>query len=149
MGKHHTYFGAVVVCALLMMLTASACGGSDSPSPAPSPTPSPSPSPTPTPSPSPGATATVTISGNAVSPRAVTITQGGRVTFVNNDTRTHDMASNPHPEHTQCPEINSVGFLSPGQSRATSNMNTVRTCGFHDHNQDSNTALQGTITITQ
>jgi hypothetical protein len=71
------------------------------------------------------------------------------VTFVNNDNRTHDMASNPHPEHTQCPEINSVGFLTPGQSRTTSNLTTVRTCGYHDHNQDSNTALQGTITITQ
>jgi hypothetical protein len=57
------------------------------------------------------------------------------------------MSSNPHPEHTDCPEINQVGFLQPGQSRQTGNLNTARTCGFHDHNQDSNTALQGTIRI--
>ena len=47
--------------------------------------------------------------------------------------RSHEMFSDPHPEHTDCPEINQVGFLSPGQSRQTGNLNTVRTCGFHDH----------------
>jgi hypothetical protein len=29
----------------------------------------------------------------------------------------------------------------------TGNLNTPRTCGFHDHNQPSVTGLQGTITI--
>ena len=38
--------------------------------------------------------------------------------FVNNDSRSHEMFSDPHPEHTDCPEINQVGFLSPGQSPA-------------------------------
>jgi len=69
------------------------------------------------------------------------------VTFVNSDSRTHQMFSNPHPEHTDCPEINDVGFLNPRQSRQTGNMNTVRTCGYHDHNQDTVVSLQGTITI--
>ncbi len=53
--------------------------------------------------------------------------------FVNNDTKSHNMASDPHPEHTDCPEINTVGLLQPGQSRETENLVTVRTCGFHDH----------------
>jgi hypothetical protein len=57
------------------------------------------------------------------------------------------MESNPHPEHTDCPEINQVGFLSAGQTRLTGNLNTVRTCGFHDHDQPSNQSLQGTIVI--
>jgi hypothetical protein len=57
------------------------------------------------------------------------------------------MNSNPHPEHTDCPAINDVGFLSPGQSKQTGNLNAVRSCGFHDHNQDQNTNLQGTIII--
>jgi plastocyanin len=91
--------------------------------------------------------ATITISNNAVSPQVVTISPGSRVTFVNSDSRAHDMASDPHPLHTDCPELNQVGFLSAGQSRATGNLNTVRTCTFHDHNQDTNTALQGTIRI--
>ena len=93
------------------------------------------------------ATTTITISNNAVSPQNITITRGSQVTFVNNDSRPHEMASNPHPEHTDCPEINQVGFVNPGQSRQTGNMNTVRTCGFHDHNQDQVRSLQGTITI--
>jgi plastocyanin len=104
----------------------------------------------PTPTPPPGSTTpttTITISNNAVSPKNISVARGSQVTFVNSDNRAHDMASNPHPEHTDCPEINQVGFLSPGQSRQTGNLNTVRTCGFHDHEQDSVTSLQGTITI--
>lgn len=72
---------------------------------------------------------------------------GTRVTFVNNDTIAHDMASDPHPDHTDCPEINQAGFLTPGQMRQTGNLNRARTCGFHDHNQDQNPLLKGQIII--
>jgi plastocyanin len=82
-----------------------------------------------------------------VSPQSVTVTRGSRVTFVNNDNRNHDIESNPHPEHTDCPEINQVALLSPGQSRQTGVLNNVRTCGYHDHEQDTVRSLQGTITI--
>ena len=85
-------------------------------------------------SPSPGGSNTITISTSGVSPTQITISQGTRVLFVNNDTKAHNVASDPHPEHTDCPEINNVGLLTPGQSRETGNMNTIRTCGFHDHN---------------
>lgn len=92
--------------------------------------------------------ATVTItSAGVVSPSTVTIRQGGRVTFVNNDTRPHDMSSDPHPSHEDCPPMDQVGFLGAGQSRTSGNFNTVRTCGFHDHNLPGNTGLQGRITI--
>jgi plastocyanin len=120
-----------------LALSVAACGGGDS---------SPS-SPTPTPSPGGSSGATITISASGVSPRAVTVSAGSRVTFVNNDSRPHEMASDPHPSHTACPAINDVGFLQPGQNRQTGNLNTPRTCGFHDHNRDSDTSLQGTITI--
>jgi plastocyanin len=110
-----------------------ACGGSTAPSPSPTP--------------SPGDTATITIANNAVSPRNITVARGSQVNFVNSDSRTHQMFSNPHPEHTDCPEINDVGFLNPGQSRRTGNMNTVRTCGYHDHELSTVLSLQGTITI--
>ncbi len=93
-------------------------------------------------------TATITISSaGVVSPSTVTIRQGGRVTFVNNDSRAHDMASDPHPTHEDCPPIDQAGFLSPNQSRTTGNLNVVRSCGFHDHNLPSSTGLQGRITI--
>jgi plastocyanin len=91
--------------------------------------------------------ATITITANGVSPSTVTIAAGGRVTFVNNDSRAHDMASDPHPEHTACPALNDVGFLSPGQQRTSGNLTTVRTCAFHDHNQPDVRNLTGTVVI--
>ena len=100
-----------------------------------------------TPSPAPGPAATITITTAGVTPRSVTIARGSQVQFINNDTTFHEMASNPHPEHTDCPEINSVGFLSPGQSHQTGNLNTVRTCGFHDHDDPTDTRWQGSIVI--
>jgi hypothetical protein len=69
------------------------------------------------------------------------------VTFTNSDIRTHDMESDPHPVHTDCPEINQAGFMTPGQTKLTGNLNTRRTCGFHDHDMSENQSLQGTIII--
>jgi len=118
------------------LVLAVACGGTSG-------TP---PSPTLTCSTLPNAT-TILIVNNAVCPQTLTVTPGSRVMFINNDTRAHDMYSNPHPEHTDCIEINQVGHLDPGQQRETGNLNTIRSCGFHDHMQDQNRALQGTIVI--
>ena len=92
-------------------------------------------------------TPTITIANNAVTPKNINVTRGSRVMFVNNDNQAHDMESDPHPIHTDCPEINQVGFLSAGQSRQTGTLNTARTCGYHDHNRDMVESLQGTITI--
>ena len=94
------------------------------------------------------ATATITIGADGrVSPSTVTIAVGGRVTFVNNHNTAHDMSSDPHPAHTDCPPMSQVGFLSPGQQRTSGNFNTARTCGFHDHNRENDTGLQGRIII--
>ena len=103
------------VAGVILLLILSSCGGGSSPS-----------------SPSAGS-ATVTITSAGVNPTQLNIAQGTRVLFVNNDTRSHSMTSDPHPEHTDCPEINFVNLLQPGQSRETGNLNTIRTCGFHDH----------------
>ena len=111
---------------------AAACGGSTSPSGAGG-------------TPPPNTTITITSSG--VSPKNLTVSAGTQVTFVNNSAITHEMYSDPHPEHTDCPEINNVGTLTPGQSKQTGNLNTVRTCGYHDHLLFTDTSLQGTITI--
>ena len=129
--------------ALAVALTLAACGGGGNSGGS---TPS-SPSPTPTPTPTPGGGRTITITSSGVSPRTLTVPAGSRVTFVNNDSGAYDMNSVPHPAHTDCPEINQVGFWSAGQSRQTGNLNTARTCGYHDHNQSTNTSLQGTIVI--
>jgi hypothetical protein len=132
---------------LATAITAVTCGGGGSSTPT-SPSPSPSPSPTPTPSPSPSGDTTLTISSaGSITPKVLTVAVGSRVTFVNNNSRAHDMASDPHPNHTDCPELNQVGFLQPGQSRQTGNLNTRRTCTYHDHNRDTDTNVQGTIVI--
>jgi plastocyanin len=118
---------------LLAVLGTIACGGSGGGT-------------TPT-SPPPTQTNTITITAAGVSPTAIQIDAGSRVLFINNDSRSHNMTSDPHPEHDECPEINQVGFLSPGQSRETGNLVTVRTCGFHDHDDPNTKSLQGSIVI--
>ncbi len=122
-----------------LLTLAAGCGGNDSPT-----------TPSPTPTPTPGGTGQVTITiGNdgVVSPRTVTVAPGSRVTFTNNHNRSYDVSSDPHPSHTDCPEINQVGFLQAGQTRQTGNLNTVQVCGFHDHDNPTNRNLQGTIRI--
>jgi plastocyanin len=93
-------------------------------------------------------TNTVTITASGVSPRSITVTRGSQVTFINNDSRNHEMASDPHPQHGDCPEIESgVGFITPNRSKLTGNLNIARRCGYHDHNNPSSTALQGEIIV--
>jgi plastocyanin len=93
-------------------------------------------------------TTTVTIANNTVSPKNIQVMRGTQVTFINNDAQSHNMTSNPHPEHTDCPEINSVGLINPGQTKRTDNMTTNRAvCGFHDHDRPDVAGLQGSITI--
>jgi plastocyanin len=89
----------------------------------------------------------VTITASGASPRNVSVALGSRVLFVNNDSHSHNMTSDPHPEHTDCPDLNQVGFLSPGQSRETGNLVVARTCGFHDHDNPDNQTLHGQIVI--
>ena len=134
------------VAAALCMVAAMGCGGSSG---------------TPT-SPTPGGgsggggtggggstnTTTITISASGVmTPNDITVSPGTRVTFVNNHNRAHEINSDPHPSHGECPEIDQVGFLAVGQTKLTGNLNTVRTCGFHDHNEPTNPNLTGRIRI--
>jgi plastocyanin len=116
------------------------CGRSDGPT-------SPSPGPNPDPGGGGTGTTTFTITASGITPRSITVPPGTRVTFVNNDAVPHEMNSDPHPNHGECPAIDQVGFLASGQSKQTGNLNDVRTCGFHDHNRPDSTSLQGTIVI--
>ncbi len=84
---------------------------------------------------------------NQVCPQSLTVARGSQVTFTNQDSVVHQMDSDPHPEHTDCVEINQVGFLNPGQSRQTGNLNIARRCGFHDHGDPDRAALKGAIVI--
>lgn len=90
--------------------------------------------------------ATLTITSSGISPKTVSVPVGSRVTIVNNDTKSHNMNSDPHPEHTQCPALN-VGTLTAGQSRTSQNLTTARTCGMHDHEDADNALWKATITV--
>ena len=125
--------GGAVAAALACAL---ACGGSSSNSTGPSGSCTPS-----------ANANTLVIMNNAICPQALTVTRGSQITIQNQDSRSHDMASDPHPEHTDCPELNQVGFLNTGQSRTSGNLNTARRCGLHDHGDPNNNSLRATITI--
>jgi len=92
--------------------------------------------------------ATITITAAGVSPKSVTVAAGQAVTFINNDNRSHEIASDPHPQHGSCPSLEAgLGTLSAGQSKVTHALGNAGTCGFHDHLDDSNNALRGTIVV--
>jgi plastocyanin len=128
--------------AAVCLLTTVACGGgSDSPT-QPSPPPSggggggaPAPS-----------SVTITITGAGVNPANAEVAVGGTVNVVNNDSSVHEMSSDPHPVHTDCPGLN-IGLLQPNQSRASQALTTARVCGMHDHLNPGTTSLQGRITV--
>ncbi len=114
----------------------SACGGGNGGDTPTNPTPPPNPS-----------QPTITITSAGVSPKELAISAGQRVLFVNNDNRAHEMTSDPHPEHGECPAIDQVGFLNPGQTKETGNFVAAMSCGYHDHVLFNVTALQGRIIV--
>jgi plastocyanin len=89
---------------------------------------------------------TITISGNGLTASSTTLASGGTITWVNSDNRGHEMSSNPHPQHTDCPVL-TIGDLQPGQQRTTAPITSARTCGFHDHQNPGTQSLQGQITV--
>jgi plastocyanin len=127
-GIRHSAFGL----ALAALCAAGACGGSSPAAPTQPPAANPN---------------VVTISSSGVSPKEIQVAPGARVLFVNNDGRRHDVASDDHPDHLECPAINQVGLLTSGQQRETGNLVTVRTCGYHDHDDPDNNSLKGRIVI--
>lgn len=120
----------IAACGAYALLTA--CGGSKTPT---------APQTPPTSGP------TVTIDSSGLVPRTIEIPLGGRLTIVNNDRVSHDMGSDPHPFHEDCPELNQIGMLEPGQARTSGNLVEARTCGMHDHIRPLVTSLQLRITI--
>jgi plastocyanin len=91
--------------------------------------------------------ATITIANGSVNPSQVTISVGQSVRFVNNDGRSRDMSSDPHPAHTNCPSFSNVGVMANGQTKDTFGFGQSGSCGFHDHNDPDNNSVKGRITI--
>jgi plastocyanin len=135
MGRHLLRAGVLSVA---LALAAAACGGGDDNGNPAGPSGGGTPGPV---------AATITITTSGVSPNNITVAPGSRVTFTNNDNRAHTMNSDPHPTHGDCPGLDDVSFIATGTSRTSGNLNAVRTCTYHDHNEPDNRALQGTIRV--
>jgi hypothetical protein len=118
----------VAILVLILILLLASCGGGGSAPTTPS---------------NPSNPYTFTLTSSGVSPKQLVVPPGTRVLFVNQDARRHDVASDPHPEHTDCHEINSVGVLTTGQSHETDNLIAAKTCGFHDHDNPPPTTAAG------
>lgn len=129
-------FGGAVSLALVAM----ACSGNENPN-------------TPTP-PSGGGgvggptvmSLSLSITSGGLSTPTADLAVGGTVTVTNNDSRAHDMDSDPHPAHTDCPSLN-IGPIAPGQTRTSNPQGTARACGMHDHDNPGSQSLMRTIVI--
>lgn len=89
---------------------------------------------------------TITYNGSVFSPSLTTVSSGGKVTWVNNSSRELQIASNPHPVHTDNQEVSGGQFtldIDPGQS-STVTVTKKGTWGHHDH---LNPANRGTLTV--
>lgn len=90
---------------------------------------------------------TVNVTARGFEPPNVTVAVGGRVRFQNLDERAHSIASNPIDTHADCPPINEVGLLVPGQTKSTGRLSEARTCAYHDELSEATQLLTGSITI--
>ena len=146
-------FRLSVVTAAALLAIAS-CGGGDTVSPPAAPAPLPPPTQSP-PKAVDGATITIKSTGFVLDKASADffslsdlhIYQGATLTFVNEDFQAHDIMSDPFHVHTDCPAINVVGFIVPGQSRTTQALTQLRSCGFHDHDHEGNPAYHGVAVI--
>ena len=139
------------VVLLVVVLGCADAGQAPAPSP---PVPAPPTVPAGPPRPLDGATITITSSGFRLDRASAAsfdindlhVYEGGRLTFVNDDSDPHDVLSSPFGAHNDCPEINVAGYLVPGQSRATGPLTHLTPCGFHDHVHEGNPAFGGRVT---
>lgn len=103
----------------------------------------PAPSPPPSPPPPSNNTITVNISGSGFTPSTVTISSGDTVKWVNNDSKSHWPATDPHPQHTGYSGFDSKPGISSGSSWSFK-FNNKGTWNYHDHLFSSKT---GTIIV--
>ncbi|HJP96569.1 MAG TPA: hypothetical protein VJ843_04315 [Candidatus Saccharimonadales bacterium] len=74
---------------------------------------------------------TITYDGSSFSMSPSSIKSGENVKIVNSSSSELDFDSDPHPTHTDNPELN-VGSIAAGESK-TITLTTKGTWGFHNH----------------
>lgn len=85
---------------------------------------------------------TITYNGSSFSPSRLSVKAGTEVTIVNNSDRELEFSSDPHPVHTDNPELNESA-IKPGETKTIKPTKTG-TWGFHDH---LNSSVTGTLVV--
>lgn len=86
--------------------------------------------------------ATITYTNDGFSPTKLTVKAGTRVTIKNTSSTELNLLSNPHPVHTDNPELNTEN-IGPGES--TTFTPTIKgTWGYHNHENSGDT---GTLIV--
>ena len=90
--------------------------------------------------------ATITFAGGSVSPATVTIKSGESITWENKGTSAVQVASNPHPTHTDNRELTSGQSTLSLEAGALETVSLTKkgTWGFHDH---LNPSVKGTVVV--
>ncbi|KKS83628.1 MAG: hypothetical protein UV59_C0035G0010 [Candidatus Gottesmanbacteria bacterium GW2011_GWA1_43_11] len=89
-------------------------------------------------------TYTVNYDGNNFAPKNLNINVGDTVIWYNASEDYLELASDPHPQHTDYPPLN-LGIISPKESKQYT-FSQSGTYGYHNHLKAS---ANGTITVTQ
>lgn len=91
-------------------------------------------------------TAIVRLTADGGSPNDLTVQAGTVISFVNDDTTGHWIASDPHPVHTGLPGFDAGRSIAPGGSYEFTFGPTGRFT-YHDHVDSTNTKFKGSITV--
>lgn len=76
-------------------------------------------------------------------PATITVPTGTTITWVNKDNNPHRVASNPHPDHSQTPGLDSKEPIGPEASYSFT-ATTAGTIHYHDHYQPT---TNGTVVV--
>lgn len=85
----------------------------------------------------------VKITSSGFSPKDITIKIGESVTWMNEDSESHQVNSAVHPTHQLYPPLNTVGLLKQGAKKSLS-FPEAGTYKYHDH---LNPSLTGSVTV--
>lgn len=85
----------------------------------------------------------VHITSSGFSPSTITISKGDYVQFINDDTASHEPASNPHPTHTDYPGFDAGAPIATGKYYRFQ-FEKIGTWGYHDHLHSN---LTGTVIV--
>ena len=76
---------------------------------------------------------TIRLTPDGMVPLNVVVPIGGRVRVINDDTRDHFLASDPHPGHFVCLPMEPIAVLAPGQRAVSGRFLIQEDCPLHDH----------------